>query len=248
MNELKVFEKEEFGTIRTIETEGKILFCGSDVAKALGYSNASKALNDHCKGVTKCSTLTKGGKQLLSYISEGDVYRLIAHSKLESAQKFESWIFDEVLPSIRKTGSYSTSVDLNKISEQLANNLSILTNLAQNTAIQLQQTNATVSDIDSRLTKIEEQVEQRRVLLPAPQVSPRNHIIQIVKDFALKTNDFQGAWAFLYKEYASRTNTVPSKCAKNRNMKIIDYIESIGQIEVLEAIAIDVFCGLRKIA
>lgn len=100
------FQNAEFGTVRTAEIEGKIYFCGSDVATCLGYKLARKAILDHCKGVLKWNTLTKGGNQLLSYIPEGDVYRLIAHSKLESAQKFESWVFDEVLPTIRKTGSY----------------------------------------------------------------------------------------------------------------------------------------------
>lgn len=109
MKELKIFENEAFGEIRTLETDdGKVLFCGADIANALGYSNPRKALADHCKGVTKCDTLTKGGKQSLSFIPEGDVYRLIAHSKLPKAVEFESWVFDEVLPTIRKTGSYGT--------------------------------------------------------------------------------------------------------------------------------------------
>ena len=83
-----------------------MLFCGSDVAKALGYSNPRKALADHCKGVTKRDTLTAGGIQSLSFLPEGDVYRLIAHSKLPGAEAFERWIFDEILPTIRKTGGY----------------------------------------------------------------------------------------------------------------------------------------------
>lgn len=108
MKELKIFENEAFGEIRTLETEdGKVLFCASDVASALGYSNKRDAISRHCKGVVKCDTLTKGGKQSLSFIPEGDVYRLIAHSKLPNAVEFESWVFDEVLPTIRKTGSYS---------------------------------------------------------------------------------------------------------------------------------------------
>ncbi len=107
MNDLvKVFENEEFGSIRTVEENGKILFCSSDVAKALGYSNPRKAIADHCKGVTKRDTLTNGGMQELSFIPEGDVYRLIVRSKLPSAEKFERWVFDEVLPTIRKTGGY----------------------------------------------------------------------------------------------------------------------------------------------
>lgn len=113
MDELKLFENPEFGNVRTLETnDGKVLFCGADIANALGYSNTRKALADHCKGVTKCDTLTKGGKQSLSFIPEGDVYRLIAHSKLPKAEAFEKWVFEEVLPEIRKTGSYSLNKPL----------------------------------------------------------------------------------------------------------------------------------------
>lgn len=106
MNELQIFNSEEFGDIRTAEIDGKPYFVGTDVAKALGYSNPRKAIIDHCKGVTKRDTPTSSGIQSMSYINEGDLYRLIMKSKLPSAEKFESWVMDEVLPTIRKTGSY----------------------------------------------------------------------------------------------------------------------------------------------
>lgn len=106
MNELQIFNSEEFGEVRTIEIDGKPYFVGTDVAKALGYSNPRKAILDHCKGVTKRDTPTSSGVQSMSYINEGDLYRLIMKSKLPSAEKFEAWVMDEVLPTIRKTGSY----------------------------------------------------------------------------------------------------------------------------------------------
>lgn len=106
MNELKIFKKEEFGEIRTVEIEGKPFFCGTDVAKALGYTNPNKAVNDHCRAITKCSTPISGKMQEINFISEGDLYRLIVSSKLPTAEKFERWVFDEVLPSIRKHGGY----------------------------------------------------------------------------------------------------------------------------------------------
>lgn len=105
-NKMSVFTNEEFGEIRTMETDGKVLFCGSDVAKALGYVIPSKAVNTHCKGVSKMEAPSAGGNQLMLFIPEGDVYRLIVHSKLPSAEKFEQWVFEEVLPSIRKHGGY----------------------------------------------------------------------------------------------------------------------------------------------
>ena len=106
MNELQIFNNPEFGEIRTIEIEGKPYFVASDVAAALGYANPRKAVSDHCKGVTKRDTPTSSGVQSMSYIGEGDLYRLIMKSKLPSAEKFESWVVDEVLPPIRSTGYY----------------------------------------------------------------------------------------------------------------------------------------------
>lgn len=106
MNELQFFNSEEFGEIRTAEIDGKPYFVGTDVAKALGYNNPRDAVSRHCKGVVKRDTPTSSGIQSMSYINEGDLYRLIMKSKLPSAEKFESWVMDEVLPTIRKTGSY----------------------------------------------------------------------------------------------------------------------------------------------
>lgn len=107
------FFKKEFGEIRVIEIEGKPHFVGNDIAKALGYSDCPKAIRTHCKGVAEMSTPTNGGLQKIKVIPEGDVYRLIVKSKLPQAEKFESWVFDEVLPTIRKHGMYAKEELLN---------------------------------------------------------------------------------------------------------------------------------------
>ena len=108
MNDLQIFENEEFGQIRTAEIDGKPYFVANDVAKALGYSNPSKATNDHCKNaIIRRGNDSLGREQDFKYIPEGDIYRLIVRSNLPSAERFETWVFDEVLPSIRKTGSYN---------------------------------------------------------------------------------------------------------------------------------------------
>lgn len=110
MNDIQKFTNDEFGTIRTVEQDGKVLFCGKDVATALGYVNTKDALSRHCKsdGVVNRYPIVDqlGREQQARFITEGDLYRLIASSKLPSAQKFESWVFDEVLPSIRRQGGY----------------------------------------------------------------------------------------------------------------------------------------------
>lgn len=106
MTEIQTYSNAVFGSVRILYEDGKPLFCGADACKALGYKNQSKALNDHCKGVTKRYIPTSGGKQQANFLPEGDLYRLITHSKLPSAEKFERWVFDEVLPAIRKSGMY----------------------------------------------------------------------------------------------------------------------------------------------
>ena len=108
MNQMEIFSNQEFGSIRTFEQDGKVLFCGKDIAKALGYQRTADAITAHCKGVCVLPTPSNGGIQRMKFIPEGDVYRLIVHSKLPSAERFERWVFDEVLPSIRKHGAYIT--------------------------------------------------------------------------------------------------------------------------------------------
>ena len=108
VDEITIFNSQEFGNIRTVTIDGEPWFAGKDVAEALGYSNARDALSKHVdkedKGVAKCDT--PGGKQDLSIINESGLYALIFGSKLESAKRFKHWVTSEVLPAIRKTGGY----------------------------------------------------------------------------------------------------------------------------------------------
>lgn len=112
MDTLKVFENPAFGGVRTITDEdGKILFCALDIAHPLGYQRERDAVQRHCRYAVKRGVPHPQNpeKQIeMTFIPEGDVYRLIARSNLPEAQKFESWIFDEVVPSIRKHGAYMT--------------------------------------------------------------------------------------------------------------------------------------------
>jgi prophage antirepressor-like protein len=118
MNDLKIFKNSEFGELNILIKDGKEYFPATDCAKILGYKNPRKAILDHCKGSNEMVTPSKGGKQLKKHITESDLYRLIVKSKLPSAERFEKWIFEEVLPSIRKYGAYLTP---EKIEEVLLN-------------------------------------------------------------------------------------------------------------------------------
>lgn len=107
-NQLSVFNFEESTPIRTVTIDNVTWFVGKDVCQALGYTNPTKAMNDHCRGITKRYPIVDnlGRRQEIRILSEADVMRLICGSKLPAAQKFERWVFEEVLPAIRKTGRY----------------------------------------------------------------------------------------------------------------------------------------------
>lgn len=110
MNDLQIFSNPEFGSIRTLDEDGKVLFAATDVAKALGYSNPHDAISKHCRYLVKREVPHPQAPDKLielNFIPEGDVYRLITHSNLPDAEKFEHWLFDDMLPTLRKTGSYS---------------------------------------------------------------------------------------------------------------------------------------------
>lgn len=112
-NTLEIFKNDEFGEVRTLLIEDKPYFCASDVAKSLGYAKPNNAISTHCRSTLKQGIATKQGNYSeMIFIPEGDVYRLIMKSKLPSAEKFESWVMDEVLPTMRKTGGYINNVDL----------------------------------------------------------------------------------------------------------------------------------------
>lgn len=111
MNQMEIFKNPEFGSVRIVVDDEKYFFCGMDVARALGYKDTVNALKAHCKedGVAFYHlTDSLGREQKAKFISEGNLYRLIVHSKLPSAERFERWVFDEVLPTIRQYGAYLT--------------------------------------------------------------------------------------------------------------------------------------------
>ena len=129
MNKLQIFNNPDFGEVRTLEENGRVLFCGSDVAKALGYAVPRKALFDHCKGVLKRNIPTSGGIQEMSFIPESDLYRLVFSSKLPNAERFTDWVTEEVLPSIRRNGGYIAGQEQMSPEELMARALDVAHNI-----------------------------------------------------------------------------------------------------------------------
>lgn len=207
---IKVFENAEFGAVRTdIDENGKLLFCAKDIAVALGYTNTNKAINDHCKGVTKRYLLSAGGKQLASFIPEGDVYRLIAGSKLPTAVQFEHWLFDEVVPSIRKHGAYMTPEMIEQVLMNPDTIIKLATDLKNERAERL------------RLEQVNAVLEPKASYYDAILASPNSvTVTQIAKDYGMSAVKFNtllhdlgiqykasdGQWV-LYQIYANECYT-----------------------------------------
>lgn len=211
---LQIFTNETFGEIRTLEENGKVLFCGKDVATALGYADPKKAVIHHCKedGVAIYPLIDNMGReQQAKFITEGNVYRLIAHSKLPGAEKFESWVFDEVLPSIRKHGMYA-------IDEIIAN-----PDLAINALIALKEERAKSKELETTVAVQEQQISELK-----PKASYYDVVLnckdllsatEIAKDYGKSAkwlNEFlrqhgvqfkqSGVW-LLYQKYAEKGYT-----------------------------------------
>lgn len=180
--ELQTFNSTQFGELRTAEIEGKIYYCGNDVARALGYIRPRDAVALHCKGAVKHRTPTNGGVQELSFIPEGDVYRLAARSKLPQAEKFESWVFDEVLPQINHTGGY-------RVPKNPMEALQLMFDAQKNT--------------DMRVTNLKEDVENRFQDLPLVGDEPEE-IVSEVNAIALKLLGGKKSNAYNDKSLRSR--------------------------------------------
>lgn len=212
MQELKIFNNSEFGNIRTVEIDGKPYFVGKDVANALGYSNPRDAISRHCKGVVKHDSFKEGG-QLIALISEGDMYRLITHSKLESAERFESWVFDEVLPTIRKTGGYLNNTDLfiNTYFDDIPEEQK---NLVRTCLVSIEEKQKKINNLQK-----ENDLLSQKVL----QWADRPLINSIVRAYAHSLyGDFRKAWTDFKKELLYQHSI-------NLNSRITSYLNQTGK-------------------
>lgn len=177
MNELKLFQSPIFGKVRTVVINGQVMFAATDVAKCLGYANPQKAVRDHCKsaGVNEMDTPTNGGIQKVKFITKGNIIRLVASSELPQAEEVESWIFDEVIPTVLETGGYIATKSDDTPEEIMARALTI----AQ----------ATLAKREERLKQLEAETEQQQATIElqdkeikaaAPKVNYYNNHLQSV--------------------------------------------------------------------
>lgn len=214
MNEIQIFNNKEFGNIRTVNIDGEPWFVGKDVANALGYSNNRKAISDHVgeedkkDGVTIRDSIGREQNPIL--INESGMYSLIFGSKLESAKRFKHWVTSEVLPAIRKTGSYQ-SVPQGK--ELLA--LAVLE--AQKT-------------IEEQNHKIKE-MQPKAIFADAVSASETSILVGDLAKLICQ-NGYQIGQKRLFEWL--RQNGYLMKCGSSRNMPTQRYLEQ-GLFEVKES-------------
>ena len=218
------FFKKEFGEIRVVEIEGKPHFVGKDVATLLGYSNTNDAVSRHCKGVVKHEGLKINGIPM-ALITEGDVYRLIVKSKLPQAEKFESWVFDEVLPTIRKHGMYAR--------DEILDNPDLLIQVAT----QLKQEREQRKQLEVANTALTQQIGELKPKADYTDMVLKNKglvtITAIAKDYGMSASVMnkklhelgvqykQGGQWFLYSKYHDKgyTSSETTEITRSNGMK-----------------------------
>ena len=212
-NNLEIFKNEEFGEVRTIMLDDKPYFMASDIAKALGYARPNDAVSRHCRATVKHSTPISGKIQKVNFIPEGDMYRLIAHSKLPSAERFEFWIFDEVLPTIRRTGGYINNVDLmvNTYFSDIPDDQKVLVRGLMTNITALQNKNSVLNNENDLLSQKNLEWADR----PLINALVRAYATSVGNNFAKAWNDFKKE--LLYKH------------SINLNSRITNYLNTSGK-------------------
>ena len=224
MSNIQIFNSPDFGTVRTLDNDGTVLFCGADIAKALGYSNPSKALNDHCKGdLTKRYPITDslGRTQDAIFIPESDLYRLVFGSKLPTAEKFTDWVTETVLPSIRKHGAYMTPETLQAAI------------LNPDTMIQLCQQLKTEQDKNKALSEENAKLAPKGLFADAVSVSDRCIFVSELAKL-LKQNGIETGQNRLYEQLRADGFLVKDRKRSDFNMPTQKAME-LGLFKVRES-------------
>lgn len=202
MNNVQIFKNAEFGEIRTLVEHEQVLFCASDVATTLGYAKPNNAVSQHCRATLKRGIPISGKIQDVNFIPEGDVYRLIIRSKLPAAEKFERWVFDEVLPTIRKHGAYMTDDALHKAITEPDFLIRLATELKQEKEARQQ---------------AEQQIEADRPKVLFAGAVSASHTSILIGDLAklLKQNGYETGQKRLFQQLRDEGYLIKSGSSKN---------------------------------
>ena len=244
MDNLQVFTKDEFGTIRTVQLNNEIYFLGKDVAQALGYSNTRDAIAKHVETEDKSDVAIHDGSQnrTMTAINESGLYALILGSKLESAKKFKHWITSEVLPTIRKTGGYVNSDEL------FINTYFPFAD--ENTKTMFCQTLKTVREQNEIIQKQQKEIMHKEDVIiglveDIDLATKRQRITQIVRH--CENKNYQERYRLLYDEFSRKYHCdlkyrMENDILKPKAKNTMDYIDRrMNMIPQLYEIACKLF-------
>lgn len=253
-SQCEIFDHPEFGNLRCIEIDGEPWFVGKDVATALGYSNTRKAVLVHVdaedKGVTKWDT--PGGIQEMTIINESGLYSLILSSKLESAKRFKRWVTSEVLPALRKTGSYTISQGQNGQSKPMSREYLLATAFLESQKV-IEENTREIARLSVKCNNLNDQVSQDQEVIDAmtKDVTPAEKRAVLNRLMTYKHGAVAGSrWSILYREFEEKYHfnldirmRNYNKNPDNKKCKSkVDYVDRVlGMLDELYALAVKLF-------
>lgn len=230
----QVFKNDKFGNIRVVLINNKEYFCASDIAKGLGYARPNDAVNQHCRATVKHRIIDSlGREQQVNFIPEGDIYRLITHSKLPQAEQFERWVFDEVLPSLRKHGAYMTDDTIEKALTEPDFLIRLATKLKEEKEARIK------AEEEKKIIQLENEKNKKQLEAQEPKVAFANAITAsknsiLVRELArlISQNGIEIGERRLYQwlrenRYVEKNSTKATQ--KAINLKVLELVERTNQ-------------------
>ena len=254
INPFQLFNNPEFGDLRCIEKDGEPWFVGKDVAVALGYaeprSAVSKRVEVEDRGVAEMET--PSGTQKMTIINESGLYSLIFGSKLEKAKRFKHWVTSEVLPALRKTGSYTISQDHNGQSKPMSREYLLATAFLESQKV-IEENTREIARLSVKCNNLNDQVSQDQEVIDAmtKDVTPAEKRAVLNRLMTYKHGAVAGSrWSILYREFEEKYHFNLDIRMKNYNKNPdnkkckskVDYVDRVlGMLDELYALAVKLF-------
>lgn len=253
-SQCEIFNHPEFGNLRCIEIDGEPWFVGKDVATALGYKNPRQGIvtnvDETDKGVH--SVDTPSGVQKMTIINESGLYSLILSSKLESAKRFKRWVTSEVLPALRKTGSYTISQGQNGQSKPMSREYLLATAFLESQKV-IEENTREIARLSVECDNLNDQVSQDQEVIDAmtKDVTPAEKRAVLNRLMTYKHGAVAGSrWSILYREFEEKYHfnldirmRNYNKNPDNKKCKSkVDYVDRVlGMLDELYALAVKLF-------
>lgn len=253
-SQCEIFNHPEFGNLRCIEKDGEPWFVGKDVATALKYSDTFGALKKHVETEDKlvCQIDSAGQKRSVTIINESGLYSLILSSKLESAKRFKRWVTSEVLPALRKTGSYTISQDQNGQSKPMSREYLLATAFLESQKV-IEENTREIARLSVKCNNLNDQVSQDQEVIDAmtKDITPAEKRAVLNRLMTYKHGAVAGSrWSILYREFEEKYHfnldirmRNYNKNPDNKKCKSkVDYVDRVlGMLDELYALAVKLF-------